>query len=204
MPITQFIEGNKRFVEREFGANREYYDQIARVQNPQLLWIGCSDSRVSEDVVTDSRPGSIFVHRNVANLVPYDELNIAAIIEFACVHLKVPDIVICGHYRCGGIQALEDGVDNNYLHDWLLIAHEAKERVDYIARDRMLTRDEKLCLLSEENVRLQIRRLRRLSVIRNLHKEGPTPRIHGWVYSVENGEIKIIVDGRTTGADSLV
>lgn len=195
--IEDFLDGNRNFVDNEFNRNTSYYQSIAQAQTPKLLWIGCSDSRVSEDVITGSRPGSIFVHRNIANIVSFNDVNVAAILEYAVTHLKIPDIVVCGHYKCGGVQALEDGnVKENYIADWLLIASGAKEKVDQIAQEQHLSRQEKLDLLAEENVKLQIKHLKNISLIKNLHKEGAVPYIHGWVYSVETGKIKILIDGR--------
>jgi carbonic anhydrase len=194
--IDGLLEGNRQFIETEFKPNLEYYQSIAAGQKPSLLWIGCSDSRVSEDVITGSKPGTMFVHRNIANIVSFNDVNIAAIIEYAVIYLKIPDIVVCGHYRCGGIAAIEDGVDDNYIADWLLIGSGAKERVDQIARENHFTREQKLDMLAEENVKLQIKHLKSFSLIKRLHKTGEWPHVHGWVYSVDSGEIKVLVDGR--------
>jgi carbonic anhydrase len=194
--IDHLLEGNDKFVSEEFRAHEAYYKAIARRQAPKVLWIGCSDSRVSEDVITGSRPGTLFVHRNVANIVSFNDVNIASIVEFGLKHLKIADIVVCGHTRCGGIAAIEDGVNENYIADWLCIASGAKEIADRIARERQLTREEKLEVLTAENVKLQIRHLNSLAIIRNMHARGSLPRIHGWLYRVETGKIEILVDGR--------
>ena len=194
--IDQLLEGNRLFVENEFNRNLNYYTNIAHAQHPQVLWIGCSDSRVPEDEITGSKPGTIFVHRNVANIVAFNDVNIAAIVEYAMAHLKIPDIIVCGHYNCGGIQALDEGVEENYIADWLLISGGAKEKVDRIAREQSLTRSQRLNLLSEENVRLQIKHLSNLSLIKNMRQKGDLPRIHGWIYAMESGQLKVLVDGR--------
>ena len=194
--IDQLLEGNRLFVENEFNRNLNYYSNIAHAQHPQVLWIGCSDSRVPEDVITGSKPGTIFVHRNVANIVAFNDVNIAAIVEYAMAHLKIPDIIVCGHYNCGGIHALDEGVEENYIADWLLISGGAKEKVDRMAREQSLTRLQRLNLLSEENVRLQIKHLTNLSLIKNMHSKGDLPRIHGWIYAMESGQLKVLVDGR--------
>lgn len=193
--IKEFLAGNRRFVEKEFNRNRDYYSSLCGSQHPKILWIGCSDSRVSEDVITDSKPGSIFVHRNVANIVAFNDINIASIIEYAIAHLKIPDIVVCGHYNCGGVRAMLDGVEEHYIADWLLIASGAIEKAKQMAREMKLSKKELRHLLAEENVKLQIKHLRGLALIRNLHKKGTLPRIHGWIYSVESGQIKVLVDG---------
>ena len=193
--INELLEGNRRFVDTEFNTNLDYYKAIAAAQSPSVLWVGCSDSRVSEDVITGSRPGTMFVHRNVANIVSFNDVNVAALLEYGVTHLQIPDIVVCGHTRCGGIKAIEDGVHENYIADWLLIAGGVKDKVDRLAIEMSLTRDQKLELLTKENVKLQIKHLNHLSFIRRLHAKGILPRIHGWVYSVDTGTIEVLVDG---------
>jgi len=183
----------------EFKPNETYYRSIAAKQTPKVLWIGCSDSRVSEHQMTGSKPGTMFVHRNVANIVAFNDVNISAILEYGVVHLGIEDIIVCGHTRCGGIAAIEDGVHENYIADWLCIATGAKEATDRIAKERKLTREQKLAVLTEENVKLQIKHLRNLALIRNMHARGSLPRIHGWLYRVEDGTIDVLIDGRDAG-----
>ncbi|MFM8283615.1 MAG: carbonic anhydrase [Planctomycetaceae bacterium] len=194
--VDQLLAGNAAFVTEEWRPNAEYYKSIAARQTPKVLWIGCSDSRVSEHQMTGSKPGTMFVHRNVANIVAFNDVNISAILEYGVVHLKIEDIIICGHTRCGGIAAIEDGVHENYIADWLCIATGAKEAADRIARERKLSREEKLAVLTEENVKLQIKHLRNLALIKNMHAKGSVPRIHGWLYRVECGSIDVLVDGQ--------
>ena len=194
--IDQLLEGNTQFVATEFQPNAAYYKALALKQTPKVLWIGCSDSRVSEHQMTGSKPGTMFVHRNVANIVAFNDVNISSILEYGVVHLKIEDIVICGHTRCGGIAAIEDGVRENYIADWLCIASGAKEVADRVASERGLSREEKLELLTAENVKLQIKHLKNLALIKNQHAKGTLPRIHGWLYRVENGTIDVLVDGR--------
>ena len=194
--IDQLLDGNAKFVEGEYQPNEQYYQAIAAKQRPRVLWIGCSDSRVSEHQMTGSKPGTMFVHRNVANIVAFNDVNISAILEYGVVHLKIEDIIVCGHTRCGGIAAIEDGVHENYIADWLCIATGAKEAANRIAKERKLSREEKLGVLTEENVKLQIKHLKNLALIRNMHAKGPLPRIHGWLYRVESGTIDVLVDGR--------
>lgn len=195
MTIKAMLAGNRRFVDTEFNARREYYEGIAQGQSPKVLWIGCSDSRVSESAITDSLPGTIFVHRNVANIVAFNDVNVASVIEFAVGQLQVSDIVICGHTKCGGIAAIDTQIEDHYIADWLLIAGGAKTAVDRIAETRDLTKEERLNLLVEENVKLQIDHLKSLSVIKHRRPPGHVPRIHGWVYDVDTGKINVLIDG---------
>lgn len=194
--IDDLLTGNADFVSTEFAPNETYYQAIATRQRPKVLWIGCSDSRVSEHQMTGSKPGTMFVHRNVANIVAFNDVNISAILEYGVVHLKIEDIIVCGHTRCGGIAAIEDGVHENYIADWLCIATGAKEAANRIAKERNLNREEKLAVLTEENVKLQIKHLKNLALIRNMHAKGSLPRIHGWLYRVETGTIDVLIDGR--------
>ena len=195
--INKLLKGNAKFVAGEFKPNEKYYRTIAARQSPKVLWIGCSDSRVSEDVITGSRPGTMFVHRNVANIVAFNDVNISSILEYGIVHLKIDDIVVCGHTRCGGIAAIEDGVHENYIADWLCIASGAKVITDEIAQKHNLSREQKLEVLAAENVKLQIKHLQSLALIKNMHEKGSLPRIHGWLYRVETGVIDVLVNGRT-------
>jgi carbonic anhydrase len=193
--IEELLQGNQRFVAGEFNTHLDYYQAIAAAQSPKILWIGCSDSRVSEDVITGSKPGTMFVHRNVANIVAFNDVNVASLVEYAIVHLKIPDIIICGHTRCGGIRAIEEGVSEDYIADWLLIAQGAKETTDRIAAEQGLNRDQKLELLTRENIRLQIKHLNSIAFIKRHRKKEGLPRIHGWLYAVDTGRIEVIVDG---------
>jgi carbonic anhydrase len=194
--VAELLEGNRRFVASEFNTHLDYYQAIAAAQSPRILWIGCSDSRVSEDVITGSKPGTMFVHRNVANIVAFNDVNVASLLEYGIVHLKIPDIIICGHTKCGGIRAIaEGGVSEDYIADWLLIAQGAKEVADQIAAAQGLSQEQKLELLTRENIRLQIKHLNSLAFIRRHRKDLGLPRIHGWLYAVETGHIDVVVDG---------
>jgi carbonic anhydrase len=197
--IKKLLDGNRQFIKTEFQSRIEYYRSIAEEQTPSVLWIGCSDSRVSESVITSSRPGTIFVHRNVANIVAFNDGNIAAIIDYAVSQLRIPDIVVCGHTRCGGIAAIYDRVENHYIADWLLIANGAREKVDAIAKRKKLNHEQKLNLLAEENVHLQIKHLKSLSIIQHRHPPEIMPRVHGWIYDVDTGRIKVLDDGFVEG-----
>ena len=161
--ITKLLEGNKRFVAEHFQKEKEYYNALQKEQRPTVLWIGCSDSRVAVNTITNTRPGEVFVHRNVGNVVAANDWNLSAVLEFSINHLQIPDIVICGHYGCGGIQALEEpGCDDKYLPIWLINAYKAKERVDdkIEALHIEMQQEQRMKLIVEENVRLQLERLK--------------------------------------------
>jgi len=195
--VRRLLEQNAGFVESEFQTHADYYEHIAAEQTPRVIWIGCADSRVSEDIITGSRPGTMFVHRNIANIVSYNDPGLMAVLEYGLVHLKIKDVIVCGHTRCGGMQAVESGVDEYCISDWLCMAAGAKERTDRIAATRHLDAEAKLELLAMENVRSQIGHLNRLGLIREFHRKAEVPRLHGWLYRLETGKIDVLIDGET-------
>jgi len=192
--ITSLLDGNKRFVTDVFDRERDYFEELAKTQRPTVLWIGCSDSRVPVNTITQTKAGDVFVHRNVANIVATNDWNLSAVLEFTINHLKIPDIVVCGHYGCGGIAAMdEDLVDDRYIPIWLNNAYKAKEKVDekILSLRIKLSQEQRMQLIVEENVRLQLEHLREYPFVRNAMQEKRLS-IHGWVYDMSNGEIKVI------------
>ncbi len=192
--ITMLLEGNKRFVTEHFDKDKEFYNSLLKDQRPTVLWIGCSDSRVPVNIITQTRPGEVFVHRNVGNIVATNDWNLSAVLEFAINHLHIPDVVICGHYGCGGIQALdEEEVDDKYIPIWLINAYKAKERVDDKLRALHieLPQDQRMRLIVEENVRLQLEHLQEYQFVKR-SMNAKQLNLHGWVYDMSSGGIKIV------------
>lgn len=192
--IASLLEGNRRFVSETFEKEKERYTVLAREQKPTVLWIGCSDSRVPVNTITQSGAGEVFVHRNVGNIVATNDWNLSAVLEFSINHLRIPDIVVCGHYGCGGIEALNDeGAEDKYIPVWLINAYKAKERVDEKLNGLHidLPPGKRMQLIVEENVRLQLEHLQEYPFIRKSMKEGKV-NIHGWIYDMYTGEIKVL------------
>jgi carbonic anhydrase len=193
--ITTLLEGNRRFVTETVEKNREFYATLAKGQKPTVLWIGCSDSRLTVSTITNTKPGEVFVHRNVANIVATNDWNLSAVLEFTINHLRIPDVVICGHYNCGGIAALDAGeIGDRYIPIWLINASAAKRRVDEKIRalHTELEPEQRMRLIVEENVRLQLEHLNEYPFVRQACEEGKL-RLHGWVYDIGTGEISILV-----------
>lgn len=192
--IATLLEGNKRFVAETFEKEKEFFTVLAKDQKPTVLWIGCSDSRVPVNTITRTKAGEVFVHRNVGNIVATNDWNLSAVLEFSINHLRIPDIVICGHYGCGGINALVDeNGDDRYIPIWLNNAYKAKERVDEMinALHIEIPQQQRMNLIVEENVRLQLEHLREYPFVRKAMTDRKL-KIHGWVYDMETGEIKIV------------
>lgn len=192
--ISKLLEGNRHFVAETFAREQAFFAELAKGQHPTVMWIGCSDSRVPVNTITGTHAGEVFVHRNVANIVATNDWNLSAVLEFSINHLGIPDIVICGHDGCGGIAALEAGGDDDkYIPVWLINAAQAMERVD--ARLRALriavAPEQRSRLIVEENVLLQLEHLRDYPFVRRAMTQGKL-RIHGWVYDMATGQIRVL------------
>jgi carbonic anhydrase len=196
MSLEEMLDNNRAWAAEQVARDPEYFRRQVAGQTPQLLWIGCSDSRVPAEQILGCGPGELFIHRNVANVVAYNDINIAAVIEYALEHLKVPDVVVCGHYNCGGVAAsCADVLHHGYIGDWLMITGWAKQWVQQRleAAGEQPDRDAFLRLVVEENVRLQVKHLSHLSVVRAAWEKHPgVPRLHGWVYDIATGLIKVL------------
>ena len=191
--IHDLLDGNRRFVDTIFDRERDYFAELAKAQHPTVLWIGCSDSRVPVNTITQTRPGEIFVHRNVANIVAGADWNLSAVLEFSINHLNIPDIVICGHYGCGGILALDQiSEDDQYVPIWLNHAREAARRIDaeLVACGETIDASERHRRIVEENVRLQMEHLEAYPFVARAAEEGRLA-IHGWVYDMSTGRIQV-------------
>lgn len=189
------LEGNRRFVAETFEKERELYAELARGQKPKVVWIGCSDSRLTVSTITNTKPGEVFVHRNIANIVATNDWNLSAVLEYSINHLRIPDVVVCGHYNCGGIAALDAGDgEDRYIPIWLINAAAAKRRVDEKIGDlhTQLLPEKRMRLIVEENVRLQLEHLNDYPFVRQACEKGAL-RLHGWVYDIGTGRISVLV-----------
>ncbi len=201
MTLDDLLDKNRAWAASRRERDPEFFSRLARGQRPRLLWIGCSDSRVPAEEILGCGPGDLFVHRNVANIVAYNDINIASVVQFATANLGIVDAVVCGHYGCGGIvAACGPAMPDGYLGDWLNIAAWARHAVDRrLAEERRTaTGDEYHRLVVEENVRLQLRHLSHLTVVRRRLADHPgSIRLHGWVYDIGTGLVKVVQPGDT-------
>ncbi len=189
--IDQFFEGNGTFIREDFEKDRERYDALAQSQSPKTLWIGCADSRIDPERITRSKAGELFVHRNIGNIVPLQDWNFASVLEYAVAHLKVENIVICGHSECGGIKALDKEMQDSYIPLWINNAREAQIRVDAKMPSPKNAEEEKkrLTEMEKENVRLQIEHLRTYPIVKKAEEENKVG-IHGLYYYLETGVLE--------------
>ncbi|MCQ1539503.1 carbonic anhydrase [Methanocalculus taiwanensis] len=191
--IDQFFDGNKVFIKDDFEQDRKRYADLAKSQSPKTLWIGCADSRIDPERITHAKAGELFVHRNIANIVPLHDWNFASVLEYAVAHLKVENIIICGHSECGGIKALDKEMQDSYIPLWINNAREAQIRVDARLSPPKNPEEAKqrLTEIEKENVRLQIEHLRTYPIIKKAEDEKKIG-IYGLYFYLEDGKLEEI------------
>ncbi len=189
----RLLLSNKAWAEELKDENPKFFSRQAGGQSPAFLWIGCSDSRVSPEQMTMTQPGGMFIHRNIANLVYEDDLNLMSVLQYAVMALKVKHVIVCGHYGCGGIRAaMEGGVDGS-VDRWL----ENARAVRHAHAEELLAVNEpdaRLSRLVELNVRDQLVRLARTPTVQTAFHSGQPLHLHGWVYDIRDGHIKPLLD----------
>ncbi|MDX1955131.1 MAG: carbonic anhydrase [Chitinophagaceae bacterium] len=188
------LHDNKNWAKKKKADDPAFFEKLMHVQTPEFLWIGCSDSRVPPDMITQTDPGEIFIHRNVANLVVNTDVNLMAVLDFAVNHLKVKHIVVCGHYGCGGIKAAMSNSDFNLvLNMWLRnikdIYRYHREELEAIE-----DKEKRVDRLAEINIREQVFNLAKTAIIQNAWKNDNQPDLHGWIYDLQDGIIKPIAE----------
>jgi carbonic anhydrase len=195
---------NKAWAGEKVKVDPEYFSRLADIQKPDFLWIGCSDSRVPANEITNTQPGEIFVHRNIANLVVHTDVNLLSVLDYAVTHLKVKHVIVCGHYGCGGVKASMTNHDyNQVLNMWL---RNIKD-VNRMHRDELnaiTDEQQKFDRLVELNVQEQVIHLAKTSIIQRAWKNEQRPHLHGWVYGLKDGLIKPVFEmSANTNIDSL-
>lgn len=191
--FEKLLQGNKEWAAKTVEVDPDFFKRLESIQQPEFLWIGCSDSRVPANEITDTKPGEIFVHRNIANLVVNTDLNLMSVLHYSVEILKVKHIIVCGHYGCGGIQAAMTNHDFGILNKWL---HNIKDiyRLHKVEVDMLRTEEERFERMVELNVQEQITNLAKTSLIQKCWKDNQRPYLHGWVYSLKNGILKSILE----------
>jgi carbonic anhydrase len=187
MHIEQVFVNNEKWIQEKLAANKDYFNELAKGQAPEFLYIGCSDSRVTAEDIMGVQPGEVFVHRNIANLVNSVDLNVMSVLNYAVRHLKVNHIVVCGHYYCGGVKAAMQPSDLGILNPWLRNIRDVyrlhKEELNAISNE-----DERYNRLIELNVQEQCINLIKTAAVQQAHKERGL-LVHGWVFDIRSGRL---------------
>ena len=193
-PFEELLQDNKAWAAQMVVNDSDFFNKLSGLQTPEFLWIGCSDSRVPANQITNTQPGEIFVHRNVANLVINTDVNLLSVLDYAVNHLKVKHVIVCGHYGCGGIKASMSKTDfKPVLNMWLRNIKDV-HRLHREELDSITDEDEKFDRLTELNVQEQIFNLAKTSIIQRAWKNEQRPELHGWVYGLKDGIIKPVFE----------
>ena len=193
MSYEKLLLENKAWAAEKVADDPNFFNRLANLQTPEFLWIGCSDSRVPANEITGTRPGEIFVHRNVANMVVHTDLNLLTVLEYAVNHLKVRHVIVCGHYNCGGVKASMTkhnfGIINKWLRNIKDVYRFHREELDGIADE-----EKRADRLVELNVQEQVMNLAKTSIIQKAWAKEQRPHLHGWVYGLKDGLIKPVFE----------
>ena len=187
--LKKLLDNNRSWAEKIKESDPDFFMKLSKQQNPEYLWIGCSDSRVPANQIVDLLPGEIFVHRNIANLVIHTDLNCLSVIQYAVEILRVKHIIVCGHYGCSGVNAAMENSEHGLIDNWLRnikdIYRYHQARIDAV-RDAK----KKIDLLCELNVVEQVMNVCHTTMVQSAWKSGRELAVHGWVYSIEDGILR--------------
>jgi len=187
--MEKIFENNKKWVEQKLNEDSEYFKKLATGQQPRYLFIGCSDSRVPAGEISGTGPGEMFVHRNIANMVVHTDVNLLSVLQYAVEVLKVKDIIVCGHYGCGGVAAAASNKQYGLIDNWL---RNIKDVMRLYEDEMNAIEDEgqRLRRLVELNVIEQVQNLSKTSIIQNAMLTDNPPKLHGLVYDIEEGLLR--------------
>jgi carbonic anhydrase len=188
MEISRIFTNNQSWIDQKLQADSEYFQKLSRGQYPEILYIGCSDSRVSTEELMGANPGEIFVHRNIANVVPNSDISSQSVISYAVSYLKVKHVVICGHYNCGGIKAAMESADMGILNSWLRNIRDVY-RLHKAELDSITDEELRYDRLVELNVQEQCVNVLKTADVQRAYAERNLT-VHGWVFDLRTGRLK--------------
>jgi carbonic anhydrase len=199
--LDNLLDNNAQWAARVQEQRPGFFENLARQQTPEYLWIGCSDSRVPANQIVGLDPGDIFVHRNVANLVVHTDFNCLSVLQYAVEVLKVKHIIICGHYGCGGVAAALQNMEHGLIDNWLRNIKDLYEQHEMLFRD-IKSDEERVNALCMLNVIGQVSNVSHTTIVQNAWKRGQDLSVHGWIYSIKDGLIKDL-DSTLTGSEQV-
>jgi carbonic anhydrase len=180
---------NKAWAAEQLIENPHYFEDLSKVQTPEFLWIGCSDSRVPANQITGTLPGEVFVHRNIANLVVENDVNLLSVLHYAVNYLKVKNIIVCGHYRCGGVKAALGNDSYGILDKWLINLKKVRD-ANWKYLESLPDENSREDALAELSVKQQVRNIIDTTIVQDAWKAYKRPSIHGWIYGLQDGLLK--------------
>ena len=182
----KLLENNKKWVESQLANDSEYFKDLSKGQNPPLLWIGCSDSRVPANEIIGAKPGEVFVHRNIANMVIHSDMNMLSVLDYAVNVLKVKHVIVCGHYGCGGIKAAMGNDSIGIIDNWIRHIKDVY-RLHNVYLDSIVDENDRFNAFVELNVKEQVFDLAKTSIVQAAWRNGQEVSLHGWAYGLNSG-----------------
>lgn len=185
--IEKIFANNSKWIAEKIANDPEYFKNLSKGQSPEFLYIGCSDSRVTAEDLMGVQPGEVFIHRNIANIIPTVDLNSMSVINYAVRHLKVSHVIVCGHYGCGGVKAAMQSKDMGLLNPWLRNIRDIY-RLHKNELNSINDEDARYNRLVELNVQEQCINIIKLAAVQQAHKERGI-KVHGWVFDIHTGKL---------------
>ncbi|MBD0851335.1 carbonic anhydrase [Maribacter arenosus] len=187
MQVDNVFKNNEKWIKEKLATDPKFFDELGKGQNPELLYIGCSDSRVTAEDLMGMGPGEVFVHRNIANMVISIDLNVMSVVNYAVEHLKVNHVVVCGHYSCGGVKAAMQSADLGILNPWLRNIRDVF-RIHKDELNAIEDEDKKYDRLVELNVQEQCVNLIKTAAVQKAYRDRGL-KVHGWVFDIHTGKL---------------
>ena len=184
----KIIDNNKNWVEQQIAIDPYYFKDLSKGQNPDLLWIGCSDSRVPANEIIGAKPGEVFVHRNIANMVVHSDMNMLSVLDYAVNVLKVKHVLVCGHYGCGGVKAAMGNDSIGIIDNWIRHIKDVY-RLHHKELDAIDNEENRFNKFVELNVKEQVFDLAKTSIVQSAWRNGQEVTLHGWVYGLNSGYV---------------
>jgi carbonic anhydrase len=184
----KILDNNKNWVENQLALDPEYFKDLAKGQQPPLLWIGCSDSRVPANEIIGAKPGEVFVHRNIANMVIHSDMNMLSVLDYAVNVLKVKHVIVCGHYGCGGVKAAMGNQSIGLIDNWIRHIKDVYRLHEHYL-DTIKDEEERFNKFVEVNAQEQVFDLAKTSIVQNAWRNGQELTLHGWTYGLNSGYV---------------
>jgi carbonic anhydrase len=184
----KILDNNKKWVENQLALDPEYFKDLAKGQQPPLLWIGCSDSRVPANEIIGAKPGEVFVHRNIANMVIHSDMNMLSVLDYAVNVLKVKHVIVCGHYGCGGVKAAMANASIGIIDNWIRHIKDVYRLHEHYL-DTIKDEEERFNKFVEVNAQEQVFDLAKTSIVQNAWRNGQELTLHGWTYGLNSGYV---------------
>jgi len=187
--MKQLFDNNRDWANKIKASDPTFFSRLSQLQEPDYLWIGCSDSRVPANDIVGLLPGELFVHRNVANIVSHADINCLSVLQYAIDVLQVEHVIVCGHYGCGGVKAAMCGQELGLVDHWI---HTIKDTYHHhqTELDKIGDEQERLDRLCELNVKTQVHNICHTNIIQDAWKRSQSVTVHGWIYSIQDGILR--------------